>query len=322
MVPGWISGEHPQDAGLVDLAGLAKAAGAQLILDRCIAIDPATRTVLTLENGVIPFDQASIDVGGVGRAGKLLGDDPRLIDVRPIERFVDQLDQPGGDANDIAVIGGGAAGVELAFALRNRSQTAKGAQVTFIVGERGLLPEFADTVRRAARAELERQGIVLIEVDAWTERGVLMAGEVEVSADLIVAAIGSGAPDWPGSGGMEVDEAGFIAVDEFQRSTSHPHIFAVGDCARRMDTPVGHAGVHAVHAGPVVAANLRASLKQDEPQRSYRPRPASLYLLSTGNGEAIFSYGPFTAKGRWVGRLKAWIDKRWIATYAALSSRA
>lgn len=321
MVPGWIAGEHAREAGLVGCAGLAKAAGAELMLDRCVAIDPVSRTMLTMQNGVVRFEYASIDVGGVGQAERIFGTDPRMLDVRPISGFVEALARQK-TAQRIAVIGGGAGGVEIAFALRNRTRDAEPADVTFIAGERGLLPGFADAVRERVRAELERQGIALIPVDAWIERGVLMAGEVEVRADLIVAAIGSGAPDWPRAGGLAVDEAGFIAVDAHQRSTSHPHIFAAGDCARRMDTQVDHAGVHAVHTGPVLAANLRAVLAGKWPRRSYRPRASSLYLLSTGQGEAILSYGRFAAQGGWVSRLKTWIDKRWIASYAALSERA
>lgn len=322
MVPGWISGEHGLEAGLVDLAGLAKAAGVELILDCCIALDPVTRSVLTLENGVLRFDYASIDVGGVGRSSKVLGKDPRLVDVRPIDRFVEQIGERASSARQIAVVGGGAGGVELAFGLRNRARGDGPPDIAMIAGEGGLLPGFAEPVTRSVRAEMDKQNIRLLEVDAWLERGVLMAGELEVPADLIVAAIGSGAPDWPAAGGLAVDRDGIIAVDAHQRSTSHPHIFAVGDCARRMDTHVDHAGVHAVHAGPVLAANLRAVLGGQEPRHSYRPRPASLYLLSTGNGSAIASYGPLCAKGKWVARLKVWIDKRWIARYAALSNRA
>ncbi|MEM7690096.1 MAG: FAD-dependent oxidoreductase [Pseudomonadota bacterium] len=322
MVPGWIAGEHASCDGLVDLACLAEAAGTELVLDRSVAIDPATRSVLTLKNGLMRFDIASIDVGGVGRAAKALGDDPRLLDVRPIDRFAAVMEERASSARRVAVIGGGAGGVELAFALRNRAAARQPSSVSFIVGESGLLPGFSDRARRMVRRELERQNIALISVDAWIERGVLMAGEVEVAADVIVAAIGSGAPDWPGAGGLAVDEAGFIAVDRYQRSISHPHIFAAGDCAQRQDTRVDHAGVHAVHTGPVLAANLRAVLNRREPSRSYQPRPASLYLLSTGTGEAIGTYGPLAVQGRWVARLKAWIDKRWIATYATLCENA
>ncbi|MEM6585830.1 MAG: FAD-dependent oxidoreductase, partial [Pseudomonadota bacterium] len=251
---------------------------------------------------------------------------PRLREVRPIDGFVDTLERDLPSAGSIAVIGGGAGGVELAFALRNRtrkaSQDTDACPVTLVAGEQGLLPDFSGTVQGRVRAELEAQTIDVIEVDAWIERGVLMAGEVPVPADLIVAAIGSGAPAWPGAGGLDVDRAGFIQVDRYQRSTSHPHIFAAGDCAQRIDTRVDHAGVHAVHAGPVLAANLRRALHGQEPRQTYTPRSASLYLLSTGNGEAILSYGRLSAQGSWVARLKAWIDKRWIAKYAALSESA
>ena len=77
-----------------------------------------------------------------------------------------------------------------------------------------------------------------------------------------------------------------------------------------------HSGVHSVHAGPVLADNLRAVVDGAELNRSYRPRPVSLYILSTANSSAIASYGPVAVEGEWVNDLKRWIDKRWIDTYA------
>ena len=326
MVPGWISGEYTRDEGLIDLAGLAKAGGVELVLDRCVAMDPVARSVLTQEHGLLGFDYASVDVGGVGRAAKLLGDDPRLVDIRPIDAFVDRLAlefaQPRVRAPHIAVIGGGAGGVELAFALRNIALLELVPEVTLIAGQEGLLPGFSSAVARKVAAELERQTIEIIAEDATIDDGEVQAGSRTVLPDIIIAAIGSAAPEWPRAGGLEVDEEGFIAVDRYQRSLSHPHIFAAGDCAQRVDVKVPHSGVHAVHTGPILAANLRAALSGRPMPRSYQPRPHSLYLLSTGKGEAILSYGRFAAQGRWVARLKAWIDKRWIATYAALSANA
>jgi len=326
MVPGWISGEHERDEGLIDLAGLANAAGVELVLDRCVAMDPVARSVLTWENGLLAFDYASVDVGGVGRATKLLGDDPKLIDVRPIGTFVDRLAlefaQPRVRAPHITVIGGGAGGVELAFALRNTSMLDHAPDVTLVTGEAGVLPDFSPAVRRKATQELERQDIEIVAENAVIDDGDLKAGSRSFAPDILLGAIGSGAPDWPRAGGLEVDAMGFITVDRYQRSLSHPHIFAAGDCAQRTDTTVPHSGVHAVHTGPVLAANLRAVLSEQPISRSYQPRQQSLYLLSTGRGEAILSYGPLAAQGRWVARFKAWIDKRWIASYARLSEGA
>lgn len=68
-----------------------------------------------------------------------------------------------------------------------------------------------------------------------------------------------------------------------------------------------------------MAANLRQVLSGEEPRRSYRPRKFSLYILSTANEEAIAVYGPVATKAEWAADLKAWIDKRWLASYAKLT---
>lgn len=323
MVPGWIAGEYKRDNGLVDLAGLAKRAGVALVLSRCVGIDPEARIAHITDGQEISFDYASIDTGGIGRARDVLGDDPRLIDIRPIDGFVVRLAEWRADASDkacrIAVVGGGAGGVELAFGLRNAARFALTPEVVLIAGEQGVLPGFSTAVRAKVEAELSQQQIKTIEANALIEGGKTVAAGTSIEPiDLIVAAMGSAAPDWPGASGLDCDEDGFIAVDRDQRSTSHPYIFAVGDVAARQDRDVPHSGVHAVFAGPVLADNLRSVLGGRSPSRSYRPRWNNLYLLSTGNGSAIASYGPLAARGRWVARLKRWIDTRWITTYARL----
>ena len=134
MVPGWIAGQHGQDDGLVDLAALAQRAGAELVLDRCAAIDPHARAVTTAGGRRIAFTIASIDTGGEGRGAAVLGDDPRLIDVRPIGGFVNRLAALPALAR-VVVAGGGAGGVELAFALANRAGAP--ANVALVTGQGG-----------------------------------------------------------------------------------------------------------------------------------------------------------------------------------------
>lgn len=320
MVPGWLAGQHGRDDGLVDLAALASRAGVELVLDRCAAIDPEARNITTAGSTVIAFDTASIDTGGEGRAAAILGHDPRLIDVRPIGGLVDRLAALP-SLRRAVVAGGGAGGVELAFALRNRAGAP--TEVALVTGEGGLLPGFAEAVQRRVMQALARQGIALHLADARLEGGAIMAGGVSLEpADAIIAALGSTAPGWARASGLAVDAAGFIAVGPEQRSTSHPHIFAAGDVAARTDRSLAHSGVHAVFAGPVLAANLRAAVAGEPPRETYRPRWNSLYLMNTGDGSAIASYGALAAEGAWVLRLKHWIDKRWIAKYAALGGVA
>ena len=322
MVPGWLAGQHSRDDGLVDLAALAQRAGAEWVADRCTGLDPGARVVTTGSGAQIAFDIASFDTGGEGRAAALLGDDPRLIDVRPILAFVDQLAERPAPAC-VVVAGGGAGGVELAFGLRNLAHADAPPQVTLVAGIGGILPGFASAVQARAARALARQGIAVVHADARFADGAIMAGDQSLEpADLVVAAIGSGAPGWVRASGLATDAAGFIAVDAYQRSTSHPHIFAAGDVAARIDRPLPHSGVHAVFAGPVLAANLRSAKAGEPPRKTYRPFGNNLYLMNTGDGRAIASYGLLAAEGRWVLALKHWIDRRWIAKYAALTNGA
>ena len=321
MVPGWIAGQHGVDDGLVDLAALAARAGVVLVLDRCVGLDPDARVVRTASGRAIRFDIASFDTGGVGHGAAQIGDDPRLLDVRPIGAFVERLAALP-TLRRIVIAGGGAGGVELAFALRNRDGAEVRPDVTLVAGTGGLLPGFAPAVQRRVARALARQGIAVIPDHACIKDGVLMAGGRSLeSVDGIIAATGSAAPGWVRESGLATDGAGFIAVDAHQRSASHPHIFAAGDVAARTDRTLAHSGVHAVFAGPVLAANLRAAAAGEALRATYRPRWNNLYLMNTGDGAAIASYGRFAAEGRWVLALKHAIDRRWIAKYARLARK-
>jgi NADH dehydrogenase FAD-containing subunit len=319
MVPGWMAGQHAMDDGLVDLAALAARAGVEWVADRCDALDPAARVVRTAGGVKMAFDLASLGTGGEGRAAALLGDDPRLIDVRPIGAFVQRLAAMPPPRHAV-VAGGGAGGVELAFGMRNLADAPARPTVTLVAGTAGLLPGFAPSVRARALRALARQGIAVIDEDLRIADGAMMAGGSSLEpADVLLAALGSGAPGWVRTSGLAVDPAGFALIDAHHRSLSHPHIFAAGDVAARADRPLAHAGVHAVFAGPVLAANLRSALAGQPPRAAYHPRWNNLYLMNTGDGRAIASYGRLAAEGRWVLALKHWIDKRWIAKYAALA---
>lgn len=322
MVPGWLAGQHAQGEGLVDLAALAARAGVEWVQGRCVALDPVGRSVTTDSGAILSFDCASLDTGAVGQGAALLGNDPRMLDVRPIEGFVERIAAMPAPAR-VVVAGGGAGGVELAFALRNRAGADPRPEVVLVTGEGGLLSSFSDAVRSRVATALIRQGIALHCADARLQSGAVMAGaSVLEPADLIIAALGSAAPGWVRESGLAADHAGFALIDAHHRSVSHGHIFAAGDVSARADRPLAHSGVHAVMAGPVLAANLRSVLAGAVPRATYHPQRHSLYLINTGDGRAIASYGPLAAEGRWVLAWKHWIDKRWIRQYATLAGTA
>ena len=324
MVPGWIAGEYRAGELAIPLAPLLEQAGLEWHRSRLVRID-ADRRIAHLENGeTITFDLCSIATGGAGQARDILGHDDRLLDIRPLDSFIEgwrDLREKAPGHRRIAVVGGGAGGVELAFGFRN-SPHWRDCAVTLVTGESGLLPDHPEAVRKRAAVELERQGIAILRQEAEFRDGALMAASQSLEPlDLVAAAVGSGAPDWPKESGLPVDDYGFIRVDEHQRVCGFEHILAAGDVARRTDRPVPHSGVHAVYSGPVLAADLRRMLAGKPPRCSYSPRFMDFYLLNTCRGQSIASYGALGLQSAWLRRVKDWLDTRWIRRFTRPADR-
>jgi selenide,water dikinase len=108
--------------------------------------------------------------------------------------------------------------------------------------------------------------------------------------------------------GLALDDRGFVRVNETLRSVSHPHIFAVGDCAGLGEAK---SGVHAVRHGAVLEQNFR-HLVAGTPLVNYESDPRGLLLLSCGGRYAIAARGTWSAEGSWAWWWKYWIDRRWM----------
>ena len=75
----------------------------------------------------------------------------------------------------------------------------------------------------------------------------------------------------------------------------------------------------------MLAANIRASLDDTSLDGSrdhtYSPRNRTLYLLAHGNRKAILSWGSFVTAGKWVWRLKDWIDRGFVQRYQSAATK-
>lgn len=242
----------------------------------------------------------------------------RLLPVKPLGNFVQrwpaiQVAASQRDDYQLVIVGGGAAGVELAFAAHHAfSNNGNLASVVLVVSENGILPGHAVSVKRRAQTLMRQRGIQLYQAQAvGVPNGLRLSTGELLQADCIIAATGARAVAWLSHTDLACDEQGYILVDAQHRSVSHPNVFAAGDTCTRTDVKLTRSGVHAVFAGPVLAHNLLASLN-GQPLQLYRPRKKSLYLLATGPRHAIASWGWFSAQGYWVWLWKNWIDRRFM----------
>lgn len=322
MLPGWMAGHYTEAQCRIDLQPLAQAAGVRMIVDRIVGMDADRRCVGLPDGSHIEYDLLSLDVGSEIDSSWLEMAGAKLLLVKPLDDFFQAWPRILATARNqqdyrLVVVGGGAAGVELALAARHAFTGQEiGGRVDLVVSESGLLPGHAERVQRRVTRFLDHAGVVLHRLRAvGAEEGVMLSDGSLLPADCVIAATGARAPCWLQVSKLKLDENGYIAVDGCHRALSHSNVFAVGDVCARQDLAMARSGVHAVHAGPVLARNLLAALKA-HPLATYQPKGRSLYLLACGPQYAIASWGGFSAEGKWVWRWKDRIDRGFIKRFS------
>ena len=323
MLPGWMAGLYTRRECLIDVAAFAAHAGAEFVAMRLRRLDAAHRRIETDRGTTLDYDLLSVNTGAHLNLDAIEGLRQHGIALRPLESFLsvwDRMQSQFGSSSrpfTVSVIGGGAGGVELAFAVAARARSsAVPLRVQLIAGRDGLLPTLADSVRDRVAHWLPLRQVRLVEHDAVRieHDHVILDDGAQLASDISIVAIGAHAAAWPRAAGLAVDDRGFIRVNEFLQSTSHPQVFAAGDCATIDDHPRPKSGVYAVRAGQPLARNLRNALA-GRPLVRYVPQPRATYLLATGPRHGIAAWGGFSAEGAWVWRFKDRIDRRFMARY-------
>ncbi|MDQ2780208.1 MAG: FAD-dependent oxidoreductase [Pseudomonadota bacterium] len=188
----------------------------------------------------------------------------------------------------LAVVGGGATGVELCAELREshrewlqsvRPESAFGFELTIVEAADRILSYLPERLSAQAAKALRRQDVKLLtgtQVTAVRD-GALVTSHGEVAADLIVWAAGIKAADHNAALGLEVNRKNQFVVDG-QLQTSAPDVLAMGDCA-----------ACPWHEGQQVPARAQAAHQQaDFLLQSLRQR-----LQGQDPGGACFEYRDF-----------------------------
>lgn len=322
MLPAWVAGHYPDSALHIDLQALAAAAGVEFIAEAVVGLDPDRGHVTLASGRRLGYDRLSLDIGStadpLARAGR------HVIPVKPIERLQDGITVFEQDfahrtmTARVAVIGGGAGGVELALSLAYRFRDWPcPPQVQLISRGSSLLGQSAGSADRRLRAALARAGITLslgVGVVDIVNGDLRCADGRRQAADVVFLATGARAPGWLAETGLALDTNGFVAVDWHLRSASHPDVFAAGDLAA-LPEPRPKSGVFAVRQGPVLSANLCREADTTS-LRALSRSPAALALISLGARRAIaWRSGWSLPASRLVWWLKHMIDRRFVRRF-------
>ncbi|MES2424928.1 MAG: FAD-dependent oxidoreductase [Pseudomonadota bacterium] len=324
MLPGFVAGHYTLADCTINLNSLIAASGVEFLQCRATRVDAAARKVeMVLHSNLhsISYDVLSLDTGAVldrNRVEQVLpGAREHALFLRPLENFAAQWERlctlPASAAQRMVVVGGGASGVELALALKHRLPQAS---VSLLSGPQPPAAAYPAGPRKKALRALHAAGIVVLQKTCSSiaaDQLTLDDGST-LACDVPLLALGAQAPAWLARSGLTLDGEGFLAVNPWQQSLSHPEVFGAGDVTSRADIRHPKSGVYALEAAQVLAGNLLAAAVGGK-LKIHRPPEKTLTLLSCGSQTAIASWGRWSAQGAWVWRWKDRRDQRFVRKY-------
>ncbi|MBD0672978.1 NAD(P)/FAD-dependent oxidoreductase [Streptomyces sp. CBMA156] len=195
---------------------------------RAVGLDPAARRVRLDDGTGLEYDTLVYALGsrtawhGVPGAEQHAYSAERATELR---RRIDTAERPG----TLAVVGGGATGIELATELaeahpRWKVRIVASGQVGGVYSARG---------RAHVRRVLARLGVAVHENTTVTEvtPNGLRTTAGPLGADVTVWAASLEVHPLAAEAGLAVDEHGRALVDDRLRSVSHPDVHVIGDAA-------------------------------------------------------------------------------------------
>jgi NADH dehydrogenase FAD-containing subunit len=343
MVPGYIEGRYRAEDCFLDVKGLLEAARAQWVEGHACDIDAAQQVVHYTTagggSGHIAYDLLSVNTGGAMNRDRIEhampGARDRALFARPMDQLVSLWPRlrtlahaaaEKADVYRVAVVGAGAAGIELALTLRAALPMAS---ISLLAGEMGAAAGYDRAFRQRVHKVLVSSSVQVLDdrCVGMNDGYLLLSSGATLSCDAPIIATGSQSPEWLAQAASAVDAPaslaldgqGFIVVNAFQQSLNRPNVFAAGDVSSRADRPHPRSGVYAVHSGPPLAANLLRCIR-GQALKTYKPPVATLNLINCGNGTALAHHGAmglnWTAHGKWVMRWKDRIDRRFVERFS------
>lgn len=310
-VPGFVAGHYSAEECQWPLEPLVRRSGVQWLRASVRALDANARTVELDDGRALAFDWMSIDIPGVHNRElmeqSLPGAREHALFAHPLAAFCALWPQVQAMAKQrplrFTVVGAGATGIELACALQQRLPSAS---VTLLSGDHPPGHSYPPALQQRLLQALKRRKITVLQDRALglTATSVQLGCGAELTSDIAVLATQKQIPRWIADSGLALNRDGLIAVDDFQRSSSHPWVFATGDLC---GAPEGD------NSGVSLTNHLTATVAGQSLVAS-TPRPGGWQVISLGQRTAAASWRGFTAQGAWVWWLKAWQERRWLDT--------
>ena len=319
MLPGVISGQYTPEQAHIDLESLANESKCTFIKATLSGVDTEANELILEKGDRLHYDLLSINTGST--QARVI-DVKDCISIKPIQPFLSWLNHPlpvqikQNSSFNLAIIGAGAAGVEVALALHQRFRSLDQLKI-HIVTARGILAGHPLKVQKMVAKDIGQKQINVhnnFRVARVNDKTLISDQNESLPYDALILATPAAPSTWPSESQLATSPQGFIQVNPSLQSISHKNVFACGDIAEFTHSRLAKSGVYAVRQAPTLFQNIRFML-EGKTLEPYQPQSHSLSLLSCADGRAIASRGWFKARGRLIWLWKDWIDRRFMAQF-------
>jgi len=207
------------------------------VRNEALAIDPRAKSVkvrnwATRDEYVVSYDKLILSPGAAPVIPPIPGIE-RAYTLRSMEDVTVIADELARYPKCAVVIGGGFIGVEIAENL-----VRLGIHTTVVEATPQLLAPLDSEMAGLVAVEMRSHGVTLYLGETVVEvgsRSVRLSGGEEVTADLVIAAVGvRPESQLAEAAGLRIGNQGGVMVDDFNR-TSDPSIYAIGDVVEQHD---------------------------------------------------------------------------------------
>jgi selenide,water dikinase len=327
MLPGHMMGLYQREELCFPLWNLCVQAGASFVCDEAIRIDTARRVVeFTSARPPVYYDILSVNCG---IASSVPEGSAEILALKPISKLIEQwhellqrLEDQTLKPQNFVIVGGGAAGVETAVALRQRLTLMRRSNDSV-----RLVSSTPHLINAAVNQSYLRRTLAAQRIDVLTgmrveelQKNVVRLGDGRtLECDLVIMATTSEPSRVLMQSDVTKSKDGSMLVHHTLQSVSHPEIFGAGDCVSIADQrPLPKAGVFAVRQGRTLGQNLIRYAKAQSLRR-YRAQRRFLQLVYTSPDDVVATWGLWSWRAGWMRRLKDQIDRSFMQGFSTLN---
>ncbi|GAB6091417.1 NAD(P)/FAD-dependent oxidoreductase [Spirochaeta dissipatitropha] len=325
MSPGVLGGLYSRAEVELHAEELADRSGIHFICDRVTGLNADKRELLLESGRVQKYDVLSFNIGSESileqqpsaeeRPLEQVKGPGRIFRSKPVQELfmarelIEERARQGLTCN-VAVVGGGPAGVELSGnAVCLLRDIGAAGQVSLYSSASDCLAGLRGAGYRYLHKKLRHAGVRILES--------VRVNPGDLTEDIILLAAGIRPNRILENLGLALADDHSLLVDAFLQVQGSCGVFAAGDCAgflRKDGSLLERVGVYAVRQQEILLHNL-AACAEGRPLMEFTASGPYLAGVNAGCGVGLLHKNSWQLKGRPAFILKDWIDRRFMKKY-------